>query len=145
MPPPPPQDFLPWSDKDFGLGIPALDEEHQRMVQSLNELYAAVLRRDRSLVGGLFQLLVMETRRNFAEEEAEMERLDFPHRTTHQADHSRLMREAAELHARYLGGTVSALALPTLLRDWLRQHMVGHDRDWGRWLQRNGPFAGAGR
>jgi hemerythrin-like metal-binding protein len=131
-------EFLPWSDREFGLGITMVDADHQALFRSLNLLHRATLKRDREGATRHFLNLLQDARSHFAAEEQLLERHRYPDLEAHCREHSRLLSESTELHMKYVTGTISALTLPTFLKEWLRHHIVTADRTYSAYLRSKG-------
>ena len=67
-----------------------------------------------------------------------MEAAGFPGLEPHAAEHSALLQQAQDLVKSYQAGSVSVLALPVLLKNWLIPHIQTMDRAYAITLKRQG-------
>src|SRR5687768_7904999 len=75
----------------LGLGIPAMDEEHQRFFLLADDLNAAIAAHNGSRdIEHYLQMIVQEARAHFDHENREFVALGFPHAERHIAAHARL-------------------------------------------------------
>jgi hemerythrin len=134
-----PMSLMTWSDS-FSTGVKAMDEQHKGLVNTLNELHAAMLGgKDKSATGPLLERLLKYTREHFAAEEALMTRTSFPKLAAHQSKHKDLTNQVEEFAARYQRGELSLnVDLLMFLRDWLITHIQKEDREYGPWMNQNG-------
>lgn len=124
--------FIEWTDT-YSLGIPAIDEQHQRLVAMLNSLYEASigLRGQaalREIVAGMTEYATT----HFRYEEKLMERFGYPDRAAHQAEHRVFTEEARKIQERLDAGTfVSSIETLKFLKKWLVEHIVKTDKRYG--------------
>ena len=105
----------------------------------MSQVHASLVKkRDRVRAQQLMETLIRETRAHFAHEEREMEAAGFPGREVHLAEHAVLLREAQDLLRQFLSGSLSAMALPNFLKNWLIPHIQGSDRKYAGTLRRHG-------
>jgi hemerythrin len=137
--PQPETPFFVWSDPDHSVGVQLFDQEHKELVLLVSQVHASLVKkRDRVRAQQLMETLIRETRAHFAHEEREMEAAGFPGREVHLAEHAVLLREAQDLLRQFLSGSLSAMALPNFLKNWLIPHIQGSDRKYAGTLRRHG-------
>jgi len=130
--------LLTW-DKRLSVGPPSIDDQHQLLVESLNELYNSVSRGDDSkMTGLLLRTFLAYTRNHHAAEEALMAKIHYPELRQHQALHRELV-ETLETHLARLDRGENAVGLELLhfLRDWLTNHIQKVDRAYRPWVLRH--------
>ncbi len=131
--------LLNWSDK-YSVGVEALDSQHTGLFDTLNELHAAMMKgQAQSMTGPLLHKLVDYTRKHFSAEEALMASVKYPAMAQHIVKHRDLTKQVDEYVGRYERGEIS-LNLPLLnfLRDWLTNHILKEDHEYGPWLNEHG-------
>ena len=127
--------LLTW-DEGLAVGIPSIDAQTRLLVESLNELHAAVMRgANRSQTGMFLRSFVTYVRGHFATEERIMARVNYPELPQHQALHRELLQGMEKHLARFERGE-SAISLETLnlLRDNLTQHIRKVDEGYRPWV-----------
>ncbi len=118
-----------WDDK-FNTGIEAIDQDHRKLVDLINDLYEAM--QDGSggaLLLPIFSALKHYTETHFDREERFMVDCDAPDQARHFQEHEQMMAKLADLEDRHRKGE-AAISLQTLtfLRDWLRNHICVVDQ-----------------
>ena len=127
-----------WDDK-YRVGIQDIDQDHQRLVNLINDLYEAM--QDGSggaLLLPVFSALRHYTETHFAKEEALMLRQKAPDTKEHMQEHQKMISKLAELERRHRAGE-AAISLQTLsfLRDWLKSHICIVDQRMAEGIKRN--------
>lgn len=120
---------LQWT-QDLAMGIALIDEQHQRIVDFINQLNEARAIGDRKLVGGVLAGLTDYTISHFGFEEAAMAEAQFKDGGAHRRGHERFVRQLAEYGHRYALGEEVAAELLDTLNKWLVNHIKRDDRDY---------------
>jgi hemerythrin len=118
-------------DGRYDTGIKAIDQDHQRLVKLINDLYEAM--QDGSggaLLLPIFSALKHYTENHFVREEAYMVECGAPDQENHVREHRLMVARLAELENRHRHGE-AAISLQTLtfLRDWLKNHICAIDQE----------------
>jgi hemerythrin len=124
---------------DLSVGVKASDDDHQRLIELMNQLSEGMNRGQGSgVVGKILDELVRYTRYHFAREEEFFDRTGYP-ADDHKREHRVLVEQAVTLQLRYKAGE-TALAIETLdiLKDWLGLHIKGTDAKYAGHLNANG-------
>lgn len=131
--------LMNWND-DLSVGVKSLDEQHKGLVQTLNDLHAAMMSgRSKNATGPLLQKLVKYTHDHFTAEEAMLRRTQYPEFSRHCEVHKELTRQVEEYVGRYERGEISlSVHLMTFLRDWLTNHIQKEDKNYRPWLNTHG-------
>lgn len=137
----PSEPFFLWSDTEHSVGVTRFDLDHRRIAELLNHVHTVLVKqRDRTQAVDLMEQLIAETRAHFHREELALADAGFPDLEAHQEEHGALIMEAQELVRKFKTGNVSALALPTFLKNWLISHIKGSDRKYAACLRRHEPL-----
>lgn len=131
--------FLNWSDK-LSVGVETLDNQHKVLIETLNDLHAAMMKgQARSVAGKILGNLVDYTRDHFASEEAMMESAQYTALPAHRLRHRELTKQVEEYVGRYEKGDITlSVHLLTFLSDWLTNHIQGEDQKYGPCLNEHG-------
>ena len=131
--------FLTWSD-DLSVGVQTLDDQHTVLIETLNELHAAMMKgQARAVAGDLLSTLVQYTNDHFTAEEAAMESTRYPALPTHRLKHRELTRQVEEFVGRYKKGDITlSIELLNFLSEWLTTHIQGDDKKYGPWMNEHG-------
>jgi hemerythrin-like metal-binding protein len=127
----PARPFFVWKDA-FALGIPVVDQEHQRFFQIINELHAAIAAgRGPAVVAATHAKLLDYARYHFEHEEDYLDLVSYPDLPKHRAQHRAFVRAIERIGT---GAPATALTMLTLVRDWLLEHILGMDQRYTTWV-----------
>jgi hemerythrin-like metal-binding protein len=131
--------LLTWSDK-YSVGVKELDGQHMKLVETLNQLHDGMMKgQAKSVTGPLLMKLVDYTRDHFAAEERIFATTRYPQAARHKTEHVELTRQVEEFVGRYDRGEITLnVQLLNFLRDWLTNHILKEDKEYGPWLNKAG-------
>lgn len=131
--------YIDWSDQ-FRLGIPSVDDDHQRLFEHLDIFLTAehdglpstelAVRLDSFLI---------EAAAHFAREERMLDRHDYPFLATHRLEHERLLAHLGHFRERIVAGVMvadHANEAADYLRAWLLRHILEEDQRFRPFLMR---------
>ncbi len=126
--------------QDYSVGVETVDSQHKGLFDIVNELHGAMLKgQAQKLTGPLLNKLVSYTLTHFATEEEMMTATQYPGLEAHKAEHVNLVKQVAEYVERHERGEVTLnLHLLNFLRDWLANHILKVDKEFGPWLNEHG-------
>jgi len=118
------------------VGCTSIDQRHEEIYALFDQLKAAP---DTEFLFR-FEAVIDHTRTHFAEEEGDMENIDYPNRSEHKAEHQKALDEMNYfLHKAKSGRMMFAKAYARdRLGDWFRNHLLNMDSDLARVLNKNG-------
>lgn len=132
--------LLQWSDR-YSIGVAIFDAEHMRLFAIANDLYDAILSGTSSdALNSILLGLADYSSRHFSHEEEFFRLSGYPQTQTHLQKHV-WMREKIHQFEDHLTDTpqqLLALELARLLRDWIEDHILGDDMEYGRYLVSKG-------
>lgn len=124
----------------YETGIVALDNEHRVLIREINRLYEAV--RDKhgdEVLKDILVVLEKYTVDHFQHEEKLMAEYHYPGLKEHQRIHQELITEIQWFKQRAASGTEElARELLTFLREWVLDHIVKVDKEYGSYLESRG-------
>lgn len=131
--------LIAWKEV-YQTGIVALDEEHQGLVELINQLCEAIReKRGKDVLGEVLTALLDYTESHFQHEEKLMQQYGFPELEEHQKVHQSLRDTVQEINAKNVAGSEKlAHELYTFLRGWLLGHIVEVDKKYGAYLESRG-------
>jgi hemerythrin-like metal-binding protein len=92
-----------------------------------------------SVTGPMLMKLVDYTRNHFADEEKLMAQTKYPSLQQHHAHHVDLTNQVEDFVGRYDRGEITLnVKLLNFLRDWLTNHILKEDKEYGPWMNKNG-------
>lgn len=123
------EQLLTWTP-DLSIGIAAIDDQHKRIVDYINQLHRAHLTGDREAVGTVLDQLVDYTMSHFSFEEAMMEEARYRFLPVHRKVHEIFGRRIGEYQRRFANDEDVAVELKETLVKWLVDHIKRDDQDY---------------
>ena len=121
---------LEWQD-DFNTGIELVDKQHMILVRALNLLAMGLEQGcEKDLMDDIFHTLADYTATHFADEERLFEATAYPDIEQHKRTHQAFLHRIRELKAQFDAGGNNASEVLLFLVDWLKNHILGTDRDY---------------
>jgi hemerythrin-like metal-binding protein len=114
----------------FSVGIPRIDAQHQRLVELINELHAAMAEgAGRSAVGKTVDGLVDYTVTHFTAEEGLLKGAAYPNLEQHKAEHAKLLQQVRLLKEKTRAANIAlTLEVSGFLQHWLIDHILSVDK-----------------
>jgi hemerythrin len=127
--------LINWSEA-FEVGIPEVDEQHKKLVAIVNALHEAMRKgQAREILGKALDEVVDYTVYHFATEERLFAEKEYPRAVAHKHLHDELTATAKKLRADVASGkSVISHEVMRFLRDWLQQHILSEDKQFGRFV-----------
>jgi methyl-accepting chemotaxis protein len=115
--------------KDLEFGIPAIDDEHKRLMDLANRVYVLVKTvDDPQVLKASFAELRSYAARHFADEEKFMVSIDFPEAAEHRRQHEIFIDRLDTLARDYqMGAEIRGIDVIGLLGNWWQSHIKGSD------------------
>ena len=123
--------YFEWA-KDLEIdGGGAIDADHQKLVDLVNELHTATsVGRGQEVVEKIIAELIGYTKDHLAREEALLASMQFPDLERHKLGHQKFTDKLEELQKKFQSGSITvASQLSTVLRDWLSLHIRRSDKE----------------
>jgi len=120
----------------YSVGVKDLDEQHQAIMDGLNQLHEEMLNGHRNdSVAPLVGNLVTLAGTHFATEEKLMESAGFPGLQEHRAKHQQLSQKVKEFLARHdMGDKAAYSQFLYYVREWMTRHKETDDQQYAPWL-----------
>lgn len=114
---------------EYSVGNPAIDHEHQELIDLVNDTAAAILdRRPEADIQRGFGDLLRAISAHFALEEQQMQAHGYDQRDQHKADHERLLDELRDIMESSEDAPEQAAdRLASTLEAWFAHHFQTHD------------------
>ncbi len=131
--------FMVWNDK-LSVGVKIIDDDHKILLGLANKLWAAMAtRRRKQVLGEILDELVSYTAFHFAREEEIFGQTGFPEAAEHKKQHDKLTNQVLEIQERYKKDSgVLTVEVMNFLKDWLYDHILGSDGEFGQYLNAKG-------
>jgi len=117
-------------DSSLSLGIDAIDDQHRRILDYINELHAAHQEKDRVKVSQVLIGLVDYTVTHFAFEEELMLWAGYPLAEAHRQAHTAFTTHINDYISQHEAGHDIARPLMSELQLWLTHHIKSEDRNY---------------
>ena len=129
--------YFEWA-KDMEIDGGAIDADHRRLVNLVNDLHTATsMGEGQAVVADILASLIKYTKTHLRTEEELMERMRFPHIEGHRRGHEKFIADLQSLEKKYEGGSITvASQLSTVLRDWLSLHIRRNDKELHSYFKR---------
>lgn len=121
--------LMKWSDA-LSVGVPSLDDQHQKMVGLLNQLHDGMMAgKDKMALGDVLKALTAATAMHFKYEEELLARVGYPEVPSHCAEHAKLTRQIQNIRREYdtVGPCAMTIPVMSFLKNWLTAHILGAD------------------
>jgi hemerythrin len=128
--------FMEWSE-EYLLGIPDVDEQHQRLFALVSRLYENVVSGEaQSAAGTILDELIEYTVEHFATEEKRFLAEGYPLYDEHKQEHDRLTRQALEIQEKFRANQITVtFDLLDFLSDWLKTHTTDSDLKYAQFAR----------
>lgn len=128
-----------WS-QTYELGIPAMDRQHQLLVQAINDLHEAMQAgQDRDAVVQTVLQLISYTKVHFESEEHLLTAKGYPEFPDHRMEHHAFVKRVLDFHNAFLDGRVVLSAeVMQFMKEWLAGHILVNDRKYANWMKERG-------
>lgn len=130
--------LFPWKP-GYELNIPALDAQHRRLVDMINQLYEAMKDgREQAVLDDMLEDFQSCMHEHFETEERFMQKHKYPELESHRQQHHKLGGKMTELtYRRQLDNKIPTIELMSFLCNWLRDHLAGTDIEFGQYLEKS--------
>jgi len=135
------KEFIRWNS-NMSVGIHEIDEQHKQLIQLINDLYEVIVyhpTENAEQVKRIMNELVQYTIIHFAVEESLFRIFDYPDYDEHKQKHTELKKQVAVINRKVQSSEEKVtLELMTFLRQWLRQHIMVEDKQYGPFFVQHG-------
>jgi len=134
--------LVEWSAQQFGVGVPAMDEQHRKLFDLANELYRHLINNsdNRHELEKAITSLVSYAQTHLSDEERLMKAAGYVDYENHKRNHDRILSQVSEMYEQFQRGeTLIANQLLTFVANWLVEHIHKVDRGYSSCLQAQQP------
>lgn len=128
-----------WKD-EYSVGIAELDGQHKKLVDALNRLFSAM--RDggaRDVSGSILSELVQYAKTHFTYEEDLMTLYNYPGFADQKKAHEVFIQKIGKFLEKYRQGKfMLSLEIMNFMKEWLREHIVGSDKQYTDFFRQKG-------
>ena len=123
--------LIQWSP-ELEVNVEAIDREHRRLVEMLNEMYEAIVAvKGQELMGEITHRMLNYAYEHFSHEEKMMTGVAYPGMLRHKGEHQAFMEKARSVaDSMAKGDFVSSVDILKFLKNWLVDHILKIDKDF---------------
>lgn len=128
--------YISWKNS-FNIGISAIDDQHKKLIEIINELYEAQrLGTSQSIINDVLIKMEDYTKYHFDMEEEMQHANKYPEIMQHKIEHREFIDKLTLLKRDSKKNNL-LLSLKTIdyLKDWTINHILGSDKDFGEYLR----------
>ena len=127
--------FYDWTD-DLSVGHHGIDDQHKRIIDLINRYHDTLEKKaPRSALVADFKAIAEYSIRHFRDEEAEMDRCQYPQRERHKLIHKQLLDRVGTLGQQLVKGEAGIEAqIQFFLKSWLTAHIKGIDQQYSPYV-----------
>lgn len=131
--------FFDWKP-EYSVNIREIDQQHQKLVSMLNELYEAMGKGEgRAALGRVLKDLAGYTKTHFATEERLMKSHGYPGFEIHKGKHEKMTETVLQKVAKFESQELTNLVeVSQFLKDWLKKHIMKTDMEYSAFLNSKG-------
>lgn len=124
--------FYTWT-RDLEIGIAAVDDDHRKLISLIDDLHEAMAKgKAKELLAKTLDELIHYTRHHFRREEELMRHARYAGYEQHKQEHDALVKQVTDLRDTYRSGnTMLTVKTAAFLRDWLSNHILKTDKQYG--------------
>lgn len=128
-----------WNDS-YSVKVAVCDQQHMRLFDIINKLADAMrMGKGQDVVNQVVTELLDYTNTHFQEEEALLQKANYPQLEAHQEMHRIFVKKVQSLQSQaQMGKRVNAAQLLSLIRDWLVNHIQKADKRYSAHLNAAG-------
>ena len=133
--------LIHWYDS-FNVHVREIDQQHQQLVAMINTLHDAMReRKTRKILGDIIDGMIEYASVHFTTEEKYFDRLDYPDKEAHKAEHRIFVDKVREVKKGFDEDRVMiSVEIMDFLKNWLVKHIQGSDKKFGPYFNRHGLY-----
>jgi hemerythrin len=128
--------IIKWT-QDLQIGIKEIDEQHQYLINLINELQLAVeYHKGEEVILSMIDKLHSYAQTHFTEEELLLDTHDFPGKVDHALEHDEFIAKLDELKSEYQSNAeVLTIHIRNFILGWFFNHIRLNDMEYKRYLE----------
>lgn len=128
-----------WKDT-YSVNVAEIDKQHHMLVETLNELYEAMLtRKSKEILSGIIKSLVDYAGFHFSFEEKYMKTYNYAGYIDHKKEHDDFVVRVKDFQRQQVEGKLMlSMEIMNFLKDWLKTHILGTDKKYSSFFNEKG-------
>lgn len=121
--------LIRWND-NLSVNIKVIDQQHKKLVDSINELNDAMkLGKGKEVMGKIINNLISYTATHFRTEEKYFAQFGYPDLANHKKEHDAFVQKVSEFKDKFEKGRIMmTIEVMNFLSDWLKNHILVTDK-----------------
>ncbi len=130
-----------WDD-NYSVNVREIDSQHKKLIAIINELNGSITDgSEKNVIEKILIDLVEYAAFHFSSEEKYFALYNYPKTNSHMQQHTLLIDQLKEYINKYKNGIKDfAPTLLNFLKDWLTNHIVGSDKKYSEYFNKNGIY-----
>lgn len=131
--------LIQWDDS-FSVKIGEIDRQHQKLVNTVNELSDAMRQgKAKDILGKIINELISYTGTHFTAEEKYFDQFAYPETSIHKREHSEFIKKVTDFKNKFDSGAILlSLDIMDFLSNWLQNHIKGADKKYSPFFREKG-------
>lgn len=124
----------------YSVGYEVIDNQHQRLVEIINDLYNAFSRSAANdEIEPILKRMLAYTEYHFQTEEKCFAKYKYVESEKHTQEHDSFIEKTKKFYDDYQNGSATvSYEVMNFLREWLISHIMGSDQEFGEYCRKNG-------
>ena len=124
----------------YSVNVTQMDDEHKKLFALISQLHEAMgAGKGKDVVGPILGELGNYAQTHFAHEESIMQSNNYPGYAKQKAAHDAFIAKVKEMQAQQKAGQLMmSMQVMNFLKDWLVNHIMGMDKNYGPYLNAKG-------
>ena len=131
--------LLTW-DNSYSVGVKAIDEQHKKLFNLINDLFDAMKSGNgRGVIQGIIKEMANYTVYHFGYEENLFNKFGYPETSAHIKEHQDFINTVSKFKKEFAEGSVLlSMEVMNFLEKWLQRHIKGTDQHYTAFLNEHG-------
>lgn len=130
--------LMEWND-GFSVNVCEIDQQHQKLVDMLNDFYERLEKNPKQAFHALVDSLVEYAKYHFATEEKYFEKFTYSDSAAHIAEHRKFEEQVLSVRNKLKEGElVLSFEITTFLKNWLTSHIKDSDKAYAKCFNDHG-------
>lgn len=125
---------------EFSVNIKAVDDQHKKLIDTVNILYDAMSKgQGKTVLTGIINELADYTIYHFNTEEDLMTKYSFPFYNEHKREHDKFIAKVSDFKNKFDKKEIGlSIEIINFLSDWIYDHVLNTDKKYGPFLNEKG-------
>ncbi|AFN75423.1 hemerythrin [Melioribacter roseus P3M-2] len=133
--------LINWNDT-YSVRIKVLDNQHKKLVDTINLLYDAMKQgKSNEVLSKIIFDLIAYTKTHFQSEEDLFEKYSYPNKLQHKKEHDDFVNSVGKFYEDFQNKRAGlSLEIMNFLTNWLTKHIKGSDKAYSKFMNEQGIY-----